>query len=513
MAEKKIRDKKREKRVKAPRESEKTEFVFSRSHKEKTQESLEKKSAFMAYANVALWAFIVLAGAITFFFLLQKIKTIIGIIKAFLHIISPIIVGFGLAYVLDPLVMTLEKWYLGMYNKRRDKRIKKDKKVKESGMVPDDANPALVDGRKSARVISIIVTVVIVVLAFALIMMAVIPALIDSVSGLAEKLPDYMVQIEKYIDKFISKHPKIKQKVPDANSIFETFKIYERLEDLLNDFMSKAADWVFLAIKIVYNVFIGLVVAVYLLAGKERFIGQCKKLVFGILKPERAKHLVQNLNGTNHIFKKSIVGKILDSIIIGLICYITMGILGLFGMEAIGDNKVLISIVIGVTNVVPFFGPFFGGIPSALLVFCINPIEGVIMGVLVLVLQQFDGNYLTPMIVGKSVGLSPFYVLVFILIGGGLFGVIGMLLAVPVGAVIYAIVKSEFEEKLAKRHLPIKTNEYAMVPGATIYNRAVAAAEEVEAEKMTAENVEMTEITGEFSDIGEIQIEDEEEEE
>ena len=467
----------------------------------------ERKSTFRAYFDIALMCFLVIAAAILFYFLLIKLPAIFAGIKAILRILSPVIVGFGLAYVLDPLVAKIEGIYMKLRSmllekqdkeeKEKLKKIKKEKGrkakkehiakneeeknvelIKRQLEVDDEKNPVLIEGRKSARFVSIIITVVITLTCLILLIMAVVPALIDSVAKLADKLPAYADNVTDFVNKFINKHAWIKKQIPDADQIFKTFNVYEKLEELLNTFLSKAADWIIVAFKIIYNVLIGLIVAIYLLAGKERYVGQAKKLTFAIMKPVHAKHFVHNMHGTHIIFKSSILGKILDSIIIGFICFITMSICGLCGLNAIGDNKILVSIVIGVTNVIPFFGPFFGGIPSVFLILCEKPVEGIIMGVIVLVLQQFDGNYLTPMIVGKSVGLSAFYVLVSILLGGGLFGVIGMLLAVPVCAVLYGFIKSLIETRLEDRSLPIRTNEYAVTPGNVIFENMEETKEE-----------------------------------
>ena len=458
----------------------------------------ERKTTFRTYFDMALLCFLVLAAAILFFFLLQKISVIGGAIGSIIHILSPVFVGFALAYVLDPVVAGFERLYMNLVASAKDKKHKEEKaelkKVKkEKGReaqkklkarneeekshelikkqleVEDDKNPVLIEGRKSARWVSVVITVLLTITCLILLLMAVIPALIDSVAKLAQMLPSYAENVTDFANRFINKHAWIKKQIPDVNEIFRKFDIYRKLEGMLNTFLSKAADWVIIAFKIVYNILIGLIIAIYLLLDKERYVGQAKKIIFAVLKPIHAKHFVHNMHGTHIIFKKSILGKILDSIIIGFICFIAMSVCQLLGMNAIGENKALVSIVVGVTNVIPFFGPFFGGIPSVFIVLCEKPIEGVVLAVIILVLQQFDSNYLTPMIVGKNVGLSPFYVLVAILLGGGLFGVIGMLLAVPAGAVIYGIIKSTIETRLEEKKLPVRTNEYAVIPGSIIY--------------------------------------------
>jgi predicted PurR-regulated permease PerM len=145
----------------------------------------------------------------------------------------------------------------------------------------------------------------------------------------------------------------------------------------------------------------------------------------------------------------------------------------MFGCEAIADNRILVSVIVGVTNVIPFFGPYIGGIPSVVLILCVKPVDGLIFAIFIIALQQFDCNYLDPRIVGRSVGLSPLYVLVFCLIGGGLFGIVGMLIGSPTGAVIYGLAKSWTESRLEQKNLPTQTIDYVNTPGAIIYGNSV----------------------------------------
>ena len=194
---------------------------------------------------------------------------------------------------------------------------------------------------------------------------------------------------------------------------------------------------------------IGIIVSVYVLMSKEKFIGQGKKMLYAVLKPHFANNVLTVLRQSNRIFGGFISGKLIDSLIIGIICFI-----GLYFMKT--PYTVLVSVIVGVTNIIPFFGPFIGAVPSAFLVL-ISDSGGInIMGciyflIFILALQQFDGNILGPKILGDSTGLSSFWVLFSILLFGGLFGVLGMVIGVPLFAVIYDIVKKFICASLRKK--------------------------------------------------------------
>lgn len=430
------------------------------------------------YLEIGVVAFLVIAACLVFYFVLFRFAVIEQGIKAIISVSAPIILGFVFAYILNPVVMLLESCFMKIYEKHKAKtagkkssRKSKPKKVKaesDDNAEVTNQNPALVGGRKGARRVAVLASVIMAVTFVSLLIIAVLPALADSVSQLAEDLPGYYNKVSAVVIKFVEEHEWIAKNIPDVNQLLDKINVFDVAGDYINSILSTAYNWVVIAFNVVFNVVIGLIIAMYLLGGKERYIGQAKKICFAVMQPERAKKFVQNMHKANQIFKSAILGKILDSIIIGFLCFIGMSILGMCGFEAIERNTVLLSVVVGVTNVIPFFGPFIGGVPSAILVFCQSPIDGIVFALFILVLQQFDCNYLDPRIVGRSVGLSPIYVLCFCLIGGGMFGIVGMLTATPTGAIIYGIAKSWFESKLEVKELPLETKEYATKPGARI---------------------------------------------
>ena len=205
-----------------------------------------------------------------------------------------------------------------------------------------------------------------------------------------------------------------------------------------------------------WDFIIGFIISIYLLATKEVFAGQAKKGLYAFFERESANTIIRNLRFTHNTFIGFLSGKILDSIIIGILCFIGTSILRL-------PYAALVSVIIGVTNIIPFFGPFLGAIPSTILIFIVDPMHPlncVYFVLFVLFLQQVDGNIIGPKILGSSTGLTGFWVIFAITLFGGLFGVPGMIIGVPLFAVIYAGIRAVFNNKLIKKNLPIESKQY-----------------------------------------------------
>ena len=202
-----------------------------------------------------------------------------------------------------------------------------------------------------------------------------------------------------------------------------------------------------------WNLVIGLIISVYILASKEKFCAQIKKIFYSMFGAKAANDFIDNLRFANNKFSGFIVGKLVDSFIIGILCFLCC-LLFKF------DYPVLIALIIGVTNIIPFFGPIFGALPCAILLFMISPIKALYFLLFIIALQQFDGNILGPKILGNSTGVSGFWVIISITFFGGIWGVPGMILGVPIFAVIYAIIKHFVERRLRIRKLPAETTRY-----------------------------------------------------
>ena len=218
-------------------------------------------------------------------------------------------------------------------------------------------------------------------------------------------------------------------------------------------YLTSITSGVIYGVKFVLNVIVGLIISVYVMADQEHFAGQAKKIVYAMFKPVRANVIVDTVRKSNEIFSGFISGKILDSAIIGVLAYIVLAIMKM-------PDTVLVAVIIGVTNVIPFFGPFIGAVPSFIIIVLQNPIQGLYFLIFIVVLQQIDGNIIGPKILGSSTGLSAFWVVFAILVFGGLWGFPGMLLGVPLMAVIYYVAQKTVSYFLKKRGLTTDTLAY-----------------------------------------------------
>jgi predicted PurR-regulated permease PerM len=203
----------------------------------------------------------------------------------------------------------------------------------------------------------------------------------------------------------------------------------------------------------VYNLVIGIIVSVYLLSNREAFIASAKRILYSILSVDTAKRFLNVLRFADRTFIGFINGKLLDSAIIGLICYIGCSILQM-------PYALLVSVMIGITNIIPFFGPLIGAVPSALIILMVDPVKCLVFVIFVILLQQLDGNIIGPKILGNSVGINGFWVMFSIIIGAGFFGFWGMVLGVPVFVVIYTIIKESVRRKLLRNDLPTDEASY-----------------------------------------------------
>ena len=289
-----------------------------------------------------------------------------------------------------------------------------------------------------------------------------LPELSRSMTLLVESMPDYLTKAEGVITEFIdylALDPELAEQIyPNWTESIYNFVSYlaAQIPSLIN------YSWQFLSS--VFNLVIGLIVATYIFASKEKLCAQIKKTSYGLFGEKKTQRASYIADTSNRIFTDFLVGKVLDSAIIGLICFICLSLMNM-------PYTLLISVVVGTTNIIPFFGPFIGAIPSAFLILLVNPIQMLIFVVFIFLLQQFDGNILGPFILGDATGLDSLWVIAAILIGGGLFGFVGMIMGVPTLAVIYIVFKEKIEKKLAARNFPTQTVAYYPPDVQPIFNK------------------------------------------
>ena len=296
-----------------------------------------------------------------------------------------------------------------------------------------------------------------------------VPQVINSILILVEAMPGYIQTVSDWIEKLVQDNPVMLSYVEQYSAdIMESVQNFAKVHLLpnINNIISGVSASLWTMVTMVKNFGIGLIVAVYLLNSRKIFRRQTKLVIYALLpykeyppkkngKPveQRADWMIRELHILNVYLGGFIKGKLLDSLIIGVICMVFTACTNM-------PYAVLISVVIGVTNIIPFFGPYIGAIPSAVLILLNDPIKGLYFLIFILVLQQLDGNVIGPKILGNSTGLSAFWVVFSILLGGGLFGFAGMIMGVPTFAVVYYIITMLINHLLEKKKLPLQTSEY-----------------------------------------------------
>lgn len=384
---------------------------------------------------VALVVFVTFCCCILFFFMIYRYNGFAGFWKQLFGILQPIIIGLVLAYLLNPIMKFLE----GHIMKFLGSRMKSSSKAK-----------------KTSRGIAIAGALLFLVGIFVLLIAAIVPSIAKSVQEMTTSFPDEVNNLIDWIEEFTKGDSEAAEMVggiiEKASDSWQNF-VENDLLPQAQTYLASITSGVIYGVKFVLNVLVGLIVSVYVMASQETFAGQAKKIIYALFRPSQANVIIDTLRKSNEIFGGFITGKILDSAIIGVLAYIVLAIMKM-------PDTILLAVIIGVTNVIPFFGPFIGAIPSFIIVVLQNPIQGLYFLIFIVVLQQIDGNIIGPKILGSSTGLSSFWVVFAILVFGGLWGFPGMLLGVPLMAVIYYIAQKLVSYFLRKRGLAEDTESY-----------------------------------------------------
>ena len=413
------------------------------------EEDKEKKSVkrsdwdIRPYLAIGALIFLVFCCCIAVFTVIFKYAALKNACAAFMSVLQPILIGAVLGYLFNPLMRRIDA---GLGDLILPNFRDKDK------------------GKHIIRTVSSILTLLIFLMLFGLIIYMIVPALIDSIVNMANTMS---ANVEHFIDWYNElsipgkgsgeweAHLLMAANYLEEwfnNTLFPQLQDFTRWQDYLTSITASAIS-ILIALK---NIVIGLIVSIYVLMEKERFEGQAKKMVFAVLPIKQANTLIQIVHKVNQIFGGFIIGKIIDSIIIGVICFIGCSILRM-------PYTLLVSVIIGITNIIPFFGPFIGAVPCLIIVTITDPLHGLYLLIFILVLQQVDGNIIGPKILGDSTGLSSFWVIFAITVGGGLFGFAGMLFGVPTFAVIYYLIQRLITYLLKRKGLPSGSLGYTVV--------------------------------------------------
>lgn len=388
------------------------------------------------YIRMGITAFIVIAASICFYYLVFHGDRFSSQINALLTVVSPVIYGIIIAYLLTPLVNGLETNLLYPVLQRMKRTSHRSKKY--------------------VRGISIILTLIIVGMFIYAFFSILIPNIVTSIKSISVQFPSYIENLTNWSTRFLADNPDIEVMVVRFLDTYSE-EFYDYLNNTIVPQMETIVKQVSLSmislLKILWNFIIGFVISIYVMYSKETFAGQAKKIVYSILRTPTANQFIKDVRFASDTFIGFISGKIIDSFIIGCICFIGTSLLKM-------PYALLISVIVGVTNVIPFFGPYLGAVPSAILILMVSPVKCFYFIIFILILQQVDGNLIGPKILGESTGLSGFWVIFSITVFGGIMGIPGMIIGVPLFAVLYAFFRRHTNRRLEKRGLPTQTEQY-----------------------------------------------------
>lgn len=381
------------------------------------------------YLRIGITIFASLAAVVAVYFLILRYEGL----KAYLDMISlalqPVMVGIVIAYVLCPVAKFLE---------RQCRRVKWL--------------------TRAARLISVLLTLVAAIGVLGLFCALILPQVAESIGSLVVDLPHMLeVQLTRLGD-YLESDSEAADTVMQMITSVETFLMTWIKENLFSAMSNVAVSVVSIGSAIV-NLVVSIVVTVYLLLDRERYLAQCRKLFYAVSRNKRLNRAVlEVLHQADQIFSGFISGKLLDSLIVGIICFVCLTVMKM-------PYALLVSVIVGVTNIIPMFGPFIGAIPSAFLILLVSPAKCIVFIIFIIILQQLDGNIIGPRILGNSTGLSALYVTVAMLLFGKLMGFLGMIIGVPLFATLYYIVKRLAEYSLKRQGLPVETAGYTEAGG------------------------------------------------
>ena len=394
------------------------------------------------YLYWGLTALCVIAIAFIFRDLLDHLPDIGKFLSKIFTILSPFVWGLVITYLLKPIFYFAEDRLFLPLGRKLTAKSKKGK-----------------DGSKFARAMAVLFSIIFFLIILVALVYLIIPQLYMSIEQIVKMSPQYIETLSNYLNRLLANHPEIEEYINNAlgnvnESIFDFLKT--QVLPSLGNVVTGVTTGVIVVFKGVYNLIIGIIVSVYLMLNFETFLAGSRKLLYSIFSIDAAERIRRGLAFTDRTFMGFINGKILDSFIIGIICYLFCAIVNM-------PYALLVSVIVGVTNIIPFFGPLIGAVPSALIILLESPLKCLVFIIFIIILQQIDGNILGPKILGNSIGINGFWVMFSIILGGGLFGFWGMLLGVPVFVVIYTGITELVDRKLKRSDLPQDTASYVNV--------------------------------------------------
>lgn len=384
------------------------------------------------YLKIGITGAAILASGILCAFVLFKMPVIISVLKGITEILKPFLYGVVFAYLLAPLCNKIEEKLFQIFPKAKTK------------------------ARRFICFIAIVISLCVAIAVIWLIIMMIIPQVWDSVMKIIQMVPQKLIVVNNWIEHMLENQPELQAYFEEFSSQAES-----NIDSLLNvDTIQKVQSIInslsvqlFGVLGVVKNIFLGLLISAYLLGSRKLFGAQAGLILHGVFSDKWAKIIEEEIRYIDKMFNGFLVGKIIDSAIIGLLCFAGTSIMGF-------EAPAFISVIIGITNIIPFFGPFIGAIPCGLLLLLENPMHCLYFIIFIFVLQQLDGNVIGPKILGNTTGVSSFWVLFAILLFGGMWGVVGMVIGVPLFAVIYDIIRKLVYRGLRKHKRESMITDY-----------------------------------------------------
>ncbi len=385
------------------------------------------------YIKWGVTAFIVVVCSVVFGVIFTNLPGFYDMILEFLSIISPLLYGCVFAYLMSPIMDFSSRLYHKLLDKTKWKEGRKDKLSRAGGLV----------------------TAILFLLATIYAFIALIgPTLVNSLSDLLrqERLDRYVNTVLSWVHDTFAGTPVDEWFSENLEAVIDLVAGWLKNVNFAELFFNVTSS-VYGVVAVVFNFFLGIVAAAYILIYKKELCSQAKKLTVSLFRAERADRILEVARRTNRIFSGFVVGKLIDALFVGVVTYIALLIMGM-------PFAPLIAMLVGVTNIIPFFGPFIGAVPSTLLLLLDDPMNALYFVIFILILQVVDGNIVENRILGEKLGISDFWVLVAILVFGGVFGFMGMLLGVPIFAVVYSLIVDSVNRKLGKKRYPLNTEMY-----------------------------------------------------
>ena len=389
---------------------------------------------------------LIIFAAIAFYFVFEKFGALKSALKMILNVLRPLLIGFAMAFLMNPMMGFMEKHARSFLEKHRKEPLGKG-------------------ALRWIRIICVVLSAAVLVGLVAGFFSFVAPQFYEAVRNLMAHLDEKIIGVIDWADELTGYQFADAMNEAKTGGQIEAFieNAVNWITNYLNVDINDSENLIFTAtsvgtdvIMVFVNVLVGLFLAIYMLLFKESYRGHIKRLLYALLDIDRANLVLEITRKADDIFYGFIIGKILDSAIIGVICYFSMLIMQM-------PYPILCSFVVGVTNVIPVFGPYIGATPTVILIFVTDPPKGIIFLIYVLILQQVDGNLIGPKILGDSTGITSFWVIVAVVVGGSLFGYIGMLIGVPTLALILYIVDRIAQYRVNRKHLPPDAVEYIEV--------------------------------------------------